>query len=154
MCGHIDHFFHLRRELNAFIEYLVFSRVSRISKEVPVDNSRSEADIEYVDYRPRNADYRIYRSGGDFDVYSNAVYLRDRWAMTPGLAVNLGIRWEFYDNRNPSDDVLALRECTDEGSKPILIRHHNPCIRHHNPWDHLIGAVVDTSVRKGRKQRE
>ena len=125
----------------------MFSRVSRISKEVPVDTSRSEADIEYVDYRPRNADYRIYRSGGDFDVYSNAVYLRDRWAMTPGLTVNLGIRWELYDNRNPSDDVLALRECTDEGSKPIHIRHHNP-------WDHLIGAVVDTSVRKGRKQRE
>ena len=52
------------------------------------------------------ADYRIYQAGGDFDVSSNAAYVQDSWAVTPSLTLNLGVRWEQYENKNIDDETF------------------------------------------------
>ncbi|PWB68334.1 MAG: hypothetical protein C3F15_16610 [Holophagae bacterium] len=41
-----------------------------------------------------------YITGGDYHVYSRAAYLQDSWAVTPELTLNLGLRWEAYENTN------------------------------------------------------
>ncbi len=51
-------------------------------------------------------DYRIYQASGDFDVSSNAAYLQDSWALTPSLTLNLGVRWEQYENKNIYDETF------------------------------------------------
>jgi len=52
------------------------------------------------------ADYRIYQAGGDFDVSSNAAYVQDSWAVTPSLTLNIGVRWEQYENKNINDETF------------------------------------------------
>jgi outer membrane receptor protein involved in Fe transport len=54
--------------------------------------------------------------GGSFDVLSNAAYVQDSWAVSPRVTLNLGLRWERYDNRNgrgqtfiETDDQYAPR---------------------------------------------
>ncbi|MEN8162604.1 MAG: TonB-dependent receptor [Acidobacteriota bacterium] len=43
---------------------------------------------------------RHYNTGGGFDVNSDAAYAQDSWAVTPNLTVNLGVRWEKFENFN------------------------------------------------------
>lgn len=43
---------------------------------------------------------RHYFNGGSFDVNSDAAYIQDSWAVTPNLTVNLGVRWEKFENKN------------------------------------------------------
>ena len=47
---------------------------------------------------------RHYDTGGDFDVLTNAVYAQDSWRVTPALTLNLGVRWEEFDNKNAAGD--------------------------------------------------
>jgi outer membrane receptor protein involved in Fe transport len=54
--------------------------------------------------------------GGSFDTSSRAAYLQDSWAVSPRLTLNLGVRWESYDNRDglgntfiETDDQYAPR---------------------------------------------
>jgi outer membrane receptor protein involved in Fe transport len=42
----------------------------------------------------------FYSSGGQYEVNSSAAYLQDSWAVTPNLTLNLGVRWEGYENKN------------------------------------------------------
>lgn len=51
-------------------------------------------------------DYRVYNTQGDFNTYSNAVYLQDSWAVTPNLTMNLGVRWEQYENENINGETF------------------------------------------------
>lgn len=51
-------------------------------------------------------DYRIYQASGDFDVESNAAYVQDSWAVIPNLTLNLGVRWEQYENKNIYDETF------------------------------------------------
>jgi outer membrane receptor protein involved in Fe transport len=48
----------------------------------------------------------VQDNGGSFDVYSNAAYLQDSWRISPGWTLNLGLRWESYDNRNGLGDTF------------------------------------------------
>ncbi len=41
-----------------------------------------------------------YSSGGRYEVNSSAAYIQDSWAVTPNLTLNLGVRWEAYENKN------------------------------------------------------
>ncbi len=57
-----------------------------------------------------------YDLGGSFDTLSNAAYVQDSWTVSPRLTLNLGLRWERYDNRNglgetfiATDDQVAPR---------------------------------------------
>jgi hypothetical protein len=43
---------------------------------------------------------RHSRTGGDYAIESHAAYLLDSWAATPRLTLNLGIRYEEFDNKN------------------------------------------------------
>ncbi len=59
---------------------------------------------------------RHYINGGSFDVYSDAAYVQDSWAITPNLTLNIGIRWEKFQNDNSlgqtfieTDDQFAPR---------------------------------------------
>jgi len=59
---------------------------------------------------------RHYINGGSFDVSSDAAYVQDSWAVTPNVTVNVGIRWEKYENDNSlgqtfieTDDQYAPR---------------------------------------------
>jgi len=47
---------------------------------------------------------RHYDTGGSFDVFTNAAYIQDSWRVTPRLTLNLGMRWEEFDNRNAAGD--------------------------------------------------
>ena len=42
----------------------------------------------------------FYRNGGEYEVNSSAVYVQDSWSVTPNLTLNLGVRWERYENKN------------------------------------------------------
>jgi hypothetical protein len=52
------------------------------------------------------ADYRVFSAAGDYDVYSNAAYVQDSWALAPNLTLNLGVRWEQYENKNISGETF------------------------------------------------
>lgn len=41
-----------------------------------------------------------YVTGGEYEVNSRAAYLQDSWSVTPSLTLNLGVRWEGYENKN------------------------------------------------------
>jgi outer membrane receptor protein involved in Fe transport len=41
-----------------------------------------------------------YLNGGEYDLSSSAAYLQDSWSVTPNLTLNLGVRWEAYENKN------------------------------------------------------
>jgi outer membrane receptor protein involved in Fe transport len=43
---------------------------------------------------------RHITQGGTFDANSNAAYVQDSWALTPTLTVNLGVRYEAFENSN------------------------------------------------------
>jgi outer membrane receptor protein involved in Fe transport len=48
----------------------------------------------------------IYRDGGLFDVNSSAAYLQDSWQVLPNLSLNLGLRWERYENKNSLSETF------------------------------------------------
>jgi hypothetical protein len=55
-------------------------------------------------------------TGGVFETEANAFYLEDTWSITPNLLVNLGVRWDSFDNRAATgvsfikiDDMIAPR---------------------------------------------
>lgn len=58
----------------------------------------------------------ISDEGGNFEVRSDAVYVQDSWSIRDELTLNLGLRWERYENRNglgeafiETDDQYAPR---------------------------------------------
>ncbi|MBK0014196.1 TonB-dependent receptor [Stenotrophomonas sp. S41] len=59
---------------------------------------------------------RNRQSGGKFETEANAFYLEDIWNITPNLMLNLGIRWDRFENRTAEgkafikmDDLFAPR---------------------------------------------
>lgn len=55
-------------------------------------------------------------TGGVFETEANAFYLEDVWNVTPNLLLNLGVRWDSFDNRTAAggsfikiDDMIAPR---------------------------------------------
>ena len=53
---------------------------------------------------------------GEFETVNTAYYLEDNWSITPSLLLNLGVRWETFDNRDSDgntyieiDDMIAPR---------------------------------------------
>jgi outer membrane receptor protein involved in Fe transport len=49
---------------------------------------------------------RTYKESGEYDADSNAAYVQDSWSVTPSLTVNIGVRWESYENRNVIGQTL------------------------------------------------
>jgi hypothetical protein len=54
--------------------------------------------------------------GGTFETEANAFYLEDIWNITPNLMLNLGVRWDRFENRTAAgkafikmDDLIAPR---------------------------------------------
>ena len=39
-----------------------------------------------------------------FETEANAFYIEDNWNVTPNLLLNLGVRWDSFDNRTPAGD--------------------------------------------------
>ena len=46
------------------------------------------------------------RSGGTFETEANAFYLEDIWNITPNLMLNLGVRWDRFENRTADGDAF------------------------------------------------
>jgi outer membrane receptor protein involved in Fe transport len=42
----------------------------------------------------------VFSLGGSFDTNSSAAYVQDSWSLAPNLTLNLGLRWERYENKN------------------------------------------------------
>jgi hypothetical protein len=55
---------------------------------------------------------REYFSDGAYDALSNAVYVQDSWAVAPSLTLNLGARWERFDNENAEGE--SFLEISDQ----------------------------------------
>jgi len=45
-------------------------------------------------------------SGGTFETEANAFYLEDIWNVTPNLMLNLGVRWDRFENRTADGDAF------------------------------------------------
>lgn len=61
-------------------------------------------------------DARRRLQGGTFETEANAFYIEDNWNITPNLLINLGVRWDSFDNRTSTgesfikiDDMIAPR---------------------------------------------
>lgn len=59
---------------------------------------------------------RNRKSGGTFETEANALYVEDIWNITPNLMLNLGVRWDRFENRTAAgnafikmDDLIAPR---------------------------------------------
>lgn len=59
---------------------------------------------------------RRYEIAGTFETTANAVYIEDNWSITPNFLLNLGLRFDAFDNRDSAgksyikmDDMLAPR---------------------------------------------
>jgi len=65
-------------------------------------------ELQFPDLAPDQiiADYRIYEAAGGYSTYSNAIYVQDSWAVTPNLTLNLGVRWEVYENKNLNNETF------------------------------------------------
>ena len=58
---------------------------------------------------PAGTDYvriRDYGVGGSFETVSNAWYIQDSWQVTPSLVMNLGARFESFENNNSQGDAF------------------------------------------------
>lgn len=44
--------------------------------------------------------------GGTFETEANAFYLEDIWNITPNLMLNLGVRWDRFENRTADGDAF------------------------------------------------
>lgn len=45
-------------------------------------------------------------SGGTFETEANAFYLEDIWNITPNFMLNLGVRWDRFENRTADGDAF------------------------------------------------
>jgi len=45
-------------------------------------------------------------SGGTFETEANAFYLEDIWNITPNFTLNLGVRWDRFENRTADGDAF------------------------------------------------
>lgn len=59
---------------------------------------------------------RRYEIAGTFETTANAVYIEDNWSITPNFLLNVGLRFDAFDNRDSAgnsyikmDDMLAPR---------------------------------------------
>ena len=67
---------------------------------------------------------RHYLNGGAFDLRSRAAFVQDSWAVTPRLTLNIGLRWEKFEN----DDSLG-----------------QSFLKINNQWAPRIGLIWDPS---------
>jgi outer membrane receptor protein involved in Fe transport len=64
------------------------------------DNDPSTYIVPFLPWDQEFVEIDDYRDGGLFDVNSSAAYVQDTWRPRPDLTVNLGLRWERYENKN------------------------------------------------------
>jgi hypothetical protein len=55
---------------------------------------------------PYEVRVRHYQNSGSFDVKSRALYVQDSWALTPSLTLNLGVRYEEFENLNSAGETF------------------------------------------------
>jgi len=73
---------------------------------------------------------RYYQRGGLYPVNSSAAYIQDSWRARSDLTVNLGLRWERYENKNSLGETFI--ETTDQ-------------------WAPRLGIIWDVSGRGSSK---
>lgn len=121
----------LRRAYRGDLDWLLGAHALRAGIDFERNESRDDSSISggvrylyylnettFPELAPDTNLVSIYynNAGGSFDVLSDAAYVQDSWAVSPQLTLNLGLRWERYDNRNglgqtfiETDDQFAPR---------------------------------------------
>jgi hypothetical protein len=94
--------------------------------------------------------------GGTFETEANAFYVEDKWYVTPNLLLNLGVRWDSFDNRTAAgdsfikiDDMFAPRggfswDTKGDGSSKLygnLGRYYLPVTNNINAT--FAGGLID-----------
>ena len=55
---------------------------------------------------------RNRKSGGTFETEANAFYVEDIWNITPNLMLNLGVRWDRFENRTAAGKAVSYTHLT------------------------------------------
>jgi carboxypeptidase family protein/TonB-dependent receptor-like protein len=86
-----------------------------LSTNPPLEAFLQATPFLYLGVDPAAADsYRRFRQ-----TYVGA-YLQDDWRVTPGLTLNLGMRWEFWSNPSEADGRLANIRNVQTDSQPTV----------------------------------
>lgn len=81
-----------------------------------VPNSRRVNGVRVRDGLDAYVRTRRVANQGTFETENEAYYIEDNWSVTPNLVLNLGVRWEAFDNKDAAgrsyikmDDMVAPR---------------------------------------------
>ena len=97
---------------------------------------------------PANTDYvraRTYNSGGSFETKNTAFYIQDSWDVLPQLNLNLGVRYDKFENFNASGKSFTKLDNRDRPAPGLLVRRVQ---RPHDAFHRLLWPLLSAGGGK------